>query len=390
MYSTHNFKLINSKVAQAPLCQQLTSLPPQHFISSRTVKISHYFWDESDPFSQNPELNEHNARYRATGFADPRLYRDTPLTDDQMHNMTIYTQDHVNGNFCSIIPAPCSGLFHEMILRDHRFSSPVLKTQVVERVPERAELHGAMVGVNRGRLASFALPPFQVYNHIERTRLDRKYVLVEFELDNFNIATGLVGVGLPSVGVFGLLLSNHLQRNTLSVGDVGFAIGIHNILPIVTGSNPDELPRKAKIQGYLVMECKYAQLDSLMMRLNADFKVSGTLMSYKKVLLTDQIPKAYWMVDLKSEVERYLRQQPGTDALDAAFRMNQTSLCVPVATGFALFDFPKPVPNMSHIRDKLAWAETLFSLTALEYGDFHHSCFYRRSYQNGVLSWGQE
>lgn len=391
MFSTHNLKLINPQVHQEPLCQALTSTPPQHAISSKTIRLSQYFWDESQPTTPSAYLNQINQQYSANKSVPPQTYRDTELTDSKINNLNIYIKSPQFGDQCSITPVPCLGLFHEMLQRQQNYPTPILSRQMVESVPERYAAHGALVNMRQGQLGSFKLPEFQVKAHTNAAPTERRYILLEFEMENFSIATGLVGVGLPSVSVFGLLLSNFLQRSTIASGDVGFAVGIHNIIYPEQASPSDTLsPRKAKIQGYLVFDCcSPHQENQLIRKLNTDFKISGCVLTHRMVTRTNVLPAAYWMRDMKHDVQQYLRQNPHSDALDAAFYFNPHMLCVPVSSGFALFDVPKPAKRVSHLTQKHSWAEAIFTLTELTYEYFSPRFIYRRVFNDGVLYWAQ-
>lgn len=393
MLSTHNFKTINPAATQAPLCQSLNALVPPHYICSKTVNLSRYFWDEYAPSVSQFQLSTLNDQYlkdkSLSGYA-----RKTPLTDTTIRNMYICLSEKAAGDeFIASTPVPCSGLFHEIISRSYSTGKQVLFDQIVETRQERLVDHGSLIEHHRGMLKSFEIDADIQQPAQPPVTFEREFIVLEYSLDAFNIGTGLVSVGMPTLSVFGLFVTTFIQRNSLSYGHIKFAVGFHSLkrIPKPSFHYPGALSRKSKIQGYVVFQCDDMQQEAhLLRKLNTYFKLSGCELTFKNVYKSNTVPQAYWMRDMEHDVNLYLKQNKTKDALDAAIHFaSHNRLTAPSAAGFALFDPPVDEPKVTHLRNKHAWSEILYSLTSLVSGPLRPEYFYRHFTNGGVCVWRQ-
>lgn len=401
MLTTHNLRMLNPAVSQTPLCQEVGAEVPRTYISSKTIDLRKFVWVDGDTNFSPLELaqaDELNLKFYNTGKLSPDFQRQTELVDPLLHNLYLYIDEPQYKGFCSVSPAPCCGLFHEIILREQETDGILLSKQQVEVKPERLVEHGSMITQHNGTVKSFFLPKFDVVENPNASKADKQYIVLEYEVENFNVATGMVGVGLPSVTVYGLFIANFLQKETLHMGDVGFAIGIHNMRTkhrihgfLKAGAHTQNTLRKSNIQGYLVFDPVNAeQGQQIFERLHTNFKIAGCNLIHKRVFASDEIPDAYWMRQMDTEINEILQDDPESDALDVAFDFALDGrLSVPVASGFALFETPSYKPHMPHLKYPHTWVETLFKSTELVYGGFTKDFLYKRTYKNGVVAWEQ-
>lgn len=402
MLTTHNFKLLNPDVQQLPLCGQLSGKIPLNVICSKNIKLRHYLWRDPLQF-RNDNINDSllsdlNNQFKTTGKLPEYVNRTTDLMDQRMHHLYLNLGAKSTGeNICAITPAPCDGIFHEIIARsEERFDSHLSKQQI-EVKADRMSMHGPMVALHQGSLQVFALPRFEP-QPIRTAPVDKKYIVLEFGVFNFNVATGMMGIGLPAVTVFGTMLSNFVAKACGAENELRFAIGLHSASSrqrnnglILAGSHSNNHLRKSNLQGYLVIEPESEeQAERIFTILSGSLKISGTVLSHKRVIYTNELPYAYWMKDMGAEVDEFLGFNPHNDVLDAMFDFHaEERLCVPVAVGFSMLSRPKVVDS-AVIRQPHCWVETLFKCTELVYGAFKPNYLYGRYYDgDSTFFWNQ-
>lgn len=406
MLTSHNLRMLNPAVSQTPLLQNLQADIPLHYICSKTIKINQYVWvdsyDEYIPAHEQDQANQLNKSFYEAGYLD--FERKTEMVDPLLHCVNVCLSDEsALDHLSSITPAPCPGLYDEVIEREKLRPMVMLSPQQIEFRPERCIEHGRMIKKNEGVLKTFNLPFFDSMPRSFGTAADKKYVIMEFELRGFNVATGMLGLGLPPVTLLGTFFNNYLGRDT-GFGDTKFAIGINQLKP-VSSPPPQQIStyrqmrpiqrasRKANIQGYFIfdidgdVEAAY----ELINKLDDHFKIAKTALGFKRVWYDDVLPHAYWMSDMTKEIQDRLKNHPKKDALDVAFDLyEENRLFAPVSSGFALFDEPVFRPHMENLRYKHAWAESVFACTELIYGEFSRNYLYKRTYENLLLLWKQD
>lgn len=405
MLTSHNLRMLNPAVSQTPLLQNIKADIPLHYICSRTIRINQYVWvdsfDEHVPAHEQDQANQLNDSFYQTGHLD--FERKTEMVDPLLHCVNVYLNDEsVQDHLSSITPAPCPGLYDEVVEREKLRPMVILSPQQIEFRPERCIEHGRMIKKNEGTLKTFNLPCFDSMPRSFGPATDKKYVIMEFELLGFNVATGMLGLGLPPVTLLGTFFNNYLSRD-LGFGDTKFAIGITQLRPVSLGptqpNNPyrqmrpiQRVSRKANIHGFFVFDVDSDEnAHELTMKLNDHFKIAKTTLTFKHVWYDDVLPQAYWMSDMSKEVQERLKNHPEKDALDIAFDFyEENRLFAPVSSGFALFDEPVLRTHMENLRYKHAWAESVFTCTELIYGEFSRNYLYKRTYDDLFLVWKQD
>lgn len=398
MLTTHNFKMLNPAVSQTPLCEVIQGEIPKNIICSKTVDLRAMVWVEGyealDMMNSSVSINE---IFYNTGKLPNELIRQTPLIDPQLHNLYVIKGSAVNGQYIAISPAPCCGLFHEIILRDKELGAN-LSSQQVEVKSDRLAAHGKMVASNKGVIKSFLLEAPKKINEITFKEYDDEYVILEFQVDNFSVSTGMVGIGLPPVSVFGIFIANFLQKNNLNDGDISFAIGVHDFnAPSKNGANlspytnKQKSTRKTSLQGYLVMKPNTpSQKECLLKRLESDLRIAGSTLSHKRIIVSQHLPLAYWLVDMDAEVLDALNADPDSDALDIAFDLAMDGrITVPVASGFAFMGEPEFKANIPNLKHPHCWAETLFKSVEAKHGYFKEEYLYKRFSNDSMVIWQQ-
>lgn len=390
MLTTHNFRTLNPSVSQTPLCQTLMSALPRTFITSASTNLRRYVWVDRQSSSMSPfevmQASEANEYYKQNKCLPMHLELETELIDPVLNHLPLYIgMQNLSRSYISVSTAPCIGLLHEIICREQENQNVLLSKQQVEVNPERYFKHGQMVMEHQGVLRSFLLPFVASSRETKTTLADHKYAVLEFEFNQFNVATGLVGIGLPALTMFGMFVTNYLQKDLYS--DLSFAIGFSQIdnrakINPLTGTANTNMLRKANIKGYLVVHSNnLADTYHIFEKFNADFKIANHNLVSKKTYFTDQIPYAYWLHEIDSDIEAFLLNNKGCDALDAAFHFTENGrLTVPVATGFALLGKPMEIPHIDNIRHPHAWAETIFKSLQITYSAFHQKLFFKRHY----------
>ena len=389
MLTTHNFKMLNPDVQQPPLCGQLQGNIPKNVLCSKNIKLSNYVWRDPLQFKSD-NVNDSllagiNADFKMTAQIPEYVLRDTQLTDQRMHHMYLNMGSQDTGDMqVAITPAPCDAIFHEIIVRGLDRIDVRLSKQQIEVKHERIGLHGPMAVEHQGTLQVFAMPEFQP-RPIQEAVADSKYIVLEFGIHSFNVATGMVGVGLPAITVFGTMMSNYIAKACTAQKDLRFALGIHssssrprNSGMNISGCHSENYLRKANLQAYLIIEPESEdQAEVILQTLNGKLRIAGHDLAHKRVFYTDNLPYAHWMRDIGDEVDEFLALNPHQDALDAMFDFaSEDRLCVPVAVGFSQLSSPKIVES-ENIRQPHCWVETLFKCTELKYGKFQPEYLYQ-------------
>lgn len=402
MFSSHNLRMLNPAVSQTPLLQNLEAIVPNYFICSKTVRIRNFVWidgyERSIPKHELDRVAEINRLYKNTGELDSTFERKTEVVDPLIHCINVKL-DNATNRYASVTPAPCCGLYDEVVQREHEQPYVILSPQQVEFRPDRFLEHGRMIESNNGVLKTFNLPLFDKQPLSVSPPTKDHYVVVEFELNGFNVATGMLGLGLPPVTLLGVFFNNFFAKENSKLLDIPFAVGIYSLRPMVKQSNiyrntnhSQNNLRKANIQGYFVFKTQDKLMArDLISRLELEFTIANTYVANKTIHYTNQLPNAYWMSEMSSEIAERLKSNPEKDALDIAFDFAADGrLFSPISTGFALFEEPERKEHMENVKHEHAWAETVFSCTELVFGDFNERYFYHRNYSDLFVSWRQK
>lgn len=404
MLTTHNFRTLNPSVSQTPLCQTLKSNLPKVFISSATISLRRYVWVDGQSAHISPfelmQAQKANEYYLTNGHLPEEFESKTQLIDPILNRISLHIGKVENERkYYSISTAPCMGILHELICREKENPNVLLSKQQVEANPERFFKHGQIVMEHQGFLKSFLLPRILPLQEMATTRTDKKYAILEFEIFQLNVATGLIGIGLPALTMIGIWVSNYLEKEVTLESELRFSIGFKSIdnrfksdRYMGTLSN-ENIYRKAHIKAYIVISAETEQeTERVFQKLNSDFKISGNTLHAKKTYFSNEIPLAYWLNGLEQEVEEFIANNPDKDALDAAFYFDeQNLLTVPVATGFALMNDPVDQPQAEHIKHPHAWAETVFKSLQLSYHPFKEEFLFKRIFDKdlGLFHWEQ-
>lgn len=402
MFSSHNLRMLNPAVSQTPLLQNLQALVPNHFICSKTVKIRNYVWidgyDQYIPQHEQERVAEMNQGFHQNGHLDLSFERKTEVVDPLMRCINVKIEDLPN-SFASITPSPCCGLYDEVVKRESEQPYVMLSPQQIEFRPDRYLEHGRMIEHHSGILKTFNLPYFEKQSPSFGTPSKEEYVVVEFELNGFNVATGMFGVGLPPITLLGVFFNNFFEKINENLADIPFAVGIHSLQPMVSQThiyrNTNHLQnnlRKANIKGYFIFKVENPDVAAeLISVLDLNFAIAKTYVTSKKTYYTNSLPRAYWMKEMSSEIAGRLAQNPKKDALDIAFEFAaENRVFSPVSSGFALFNQPEEKPHMDNVRYHHSWAETVFSCTELVHGEFDEQYLYHRNYSNLFVNWAQK
>lgn len=400
MLTTHNFRTLNPTVSQTPLCQTLKSDLPKSFITSATINLRRYVWVDGQTENLNKyevmQAQEANQYYKQHKTLPEALELETELIDPVLNHLALHisTENQVK-KYISISTAPCTGLIHEIICREAENHHVLLSRQQVEVSPERYYKHGQMITEHQGEVKSFLLPLIPPTPETTWQQLSEHYAILEFEIRDFNVATGLVGIGIPALTMFGLFVANFLQKELLS--DLKFAVGFERITQkfktnhYASNSNPNSL-RKANIKGYLVVHSDdQKDVVAVFDKFKKEFRFSGLPLISKQAYISNQLPSAFWLHEIDADIERYLSENQGLDALDAAFHFAEGSrLTVPIATGFALLNEPVELEHIE-IKHPHAWAEIIFKSMQISHCDFDEKLLFKRHFdkENLYYHWTQ-
>ena len=402
MLTTHNFRTLNPTVSQTPLCQTLMSSLPRAFITSATTNLRRYVWVDGQTVNLSPfeimQALEANEYYKSKKCLPKNLELETELIDPVLNHLPLYigTTNNIK-QYIAVSTAPCIGLLHEIVCREKENSNVLLSKQEVEVNPDRYFKHGQMIMEHNGVLRSFLLPKIKPIKSNITTTFSNQYAVLEFEINQCNVATGLVGVGLPALTMIGMFVTNFLQKELTE--DLSFAVGFKQIEYRLknnqnTGTINPNLLRKANLKGYLVIHTNNrSDLKSVFNILNTEFKLANHTVNTKVAYLANKIPHAYWLHEIDDAIELFLENNPGSDSLDAAFKFAEEGfLTVPVATGFALLGKPIEISHIDSIKHPHAWAETIFKSLQISYSPFNENLFFRRHFNAEKLffHWTQE
>lgn len=402
MFSSHNLRMINPAVSQTPLLQNVQALVPHHFISSKSVKIRNYVWidgyDHHIPQYEQDRVAEINQQFHSTGRLAESFERKTEVVDPLMRCINVKI-DQLPQGFGSITPAPCCGLYDEVVCRERENPHVMLSEQKIEFRPDRFLEHGRMIEQHQGTLKTFNLPCFDKIPPSLSHPVQDSYVVAEIEMNGFSVSTGMLGLGLPPITLLGVFFNNYFGKVDMGLADLPFAVGIYSLRPATSqtnlyrsaGASQNNL-RKANIKGYFVFKVQdQLMADQVVERLSMDFAIANTYISNKRIYCTNHLPNAYWMNEMTSEVAQRLSHNPQKDALDIAFDFaSENRLFNPVSSGFALFNQPELKPHMVNVRHEHSWAETVFSCTELVYGAFDERYLYYRNYNDLFVHWSQK
>lgn len=402
MFSSHNLRMLNPAVSQTPLLQNVSAKVPLSYICSKTVKLRNYVWidgyDQYIPAYEQEKVVDLNRDFHKHGVLQASDERKSEVVDPLMHCINVKLNDSVRDGYASITPSPCCGLYHEVVEREKEHPLVILSPQQIEFRPDRYLEHGRMIERNNGVLKTFNLPNFDRFAVEPGCLLDEHYVQMEFELNGFNVATGMLGLGLPPITLLGVFFSNFFGKENPNLIDVPFAVGIHKLRPMTQKTNiyrnqntSQNNMRKANVKGVFIFKAvDKQQAIEIGNRLAIEFSIANTFVANKIISYTNQLPKAYWMKDMSAEIHELLAIEPHKDSLDIAFDFAaENRLFSTVASGFALFEPPKEKQHMENVRHDHAWAETVFSSTELVYGDFNPQYFYNRKYEDLFVHWTQ-
>lgn len=404
MLTTHNFRTLNPSVSQTPLCQTLKSNLPKTFISSATISLRRYVWVDGQSAHISPfelmQAKQANEYYLSNGYLPPEFESKTELIDPVLNRLSLYVgKVDQERKYYSISTAPCMGILHEIACREKENPNVLLSKQQVEANPARYFKHGQIIIEHQGVLKSFLLPRIVPMQSTLKTITDKKYAILEFEILQLNVATGLVGIGLPALTMIGMFVSNYLEKEAAPNSELHFSVGFKSIdnrfkSDRYSGTLLNEnIYRKSHVKAYIVISANTeAETESVYQKLNSDFKIAGNVLHAKKTYFTDEIPSAYWLHGVEKDVEKFIENNPDKDALDAAFYLaEQNCLSVPVATGFALMSNPTPTQHVEHTKHPHAWAETVFKSLQLTYKPFTCDLLFKRFYdaEIGLFHWAQ-
>lgn len=404
MLTTHNFRTLNPSVSQTPLCQTLKSELPKTFISSATISLRRYVWVDGQSAHISPfelmQAKQANEYYLANGHLPPEVESKTELIDPVLNRLSLHIgKVNQERKYYSVSTAPCMGILHEISCREKENPNVLLSKQQVEANPERYFKHGQIIMEHQGVLKSFLLPRIVPVQTTETTHTDKKYAVLEFEILQLNVATGLVGIGLPALTMIGMFVSNYLEKEVTPDGELTFSIGFKSIdnrfkSDRYSGKLLNEnIYRKSHVKAYIVVSAETEEeTHNVFQKMNSDFKIAGNTLHAKKTYFTNEVPMAYWLDGVEQEVEEFITNNPGKDALDAAFYLaEQNRLTVPVATGFALMSNPTVAHHVEHTKHPHAWAETVFKSLQLTYKPFHESLLFKRIFDEkiGLFHWDQ-
>ncbi len=396
MLTTHNFRTINPNLSQTPLCQALKTNLSKISLTSNTLRLSKFVWADRQQLRSN-DLDIQSAllaseHYLNTGILPDAISVETALIDPTLHQLKLIEYKDNSQSALSISIAPCMGIFHEIITRSDKIINQggnildYISTQQIEPREDRLFQHGQLIETHNGYLRALKYPVDQIGKrlHGKYSKHDKKYLVVELDIPNLNVATGLVGVGLPAVSMFGLFINNHVQVQANIDRDLQFAVGLCQYQPNkpkLKHEHENHL-RKAKVRCCLVIE---ARTDEEAERISQTFigaiRIGGSDIRHLNCTYTNIIPNADWLKYMDEDVQAYLDANPDGDALDAAFSlMTERPLTLTVA-GFALLNEPKDVSHLFNEPVMHAWAESVFRLTQLEKGIFNEKYLFKLTHK---------
>lgn len=404
MLTTHNFRTLDPSVAQTPLCQTLKSKLPKTFISSATVKLRRYVWVDGQSANISPfelmQAKQANEYYLNNGCLPEDFESKTELIDPVLNRLPLFIGKVNNErHYYSVSTAPCMGILHEISCREKENPNVLLSKQQVEANPDRYFKHGQIIMEHQGVLKSFLLPRINPIQNTVTTTANKKYAVLEFEISQLNVATGLIGIGLPALTMIGLFVSNYLEKEVVLNSPLTFAIGFKSIDNRFKSDRHakalanENVYRKSHVKGYIVVSAETEEeTQKVFKKISSEFKIAGNTLNSKKTYFTNEMPVAYWVHGLEEEIENYIINNPGKDALDAAFYLaEQNRLTVPVATGFALMGTPAKTEHVDQSSYPHAWAETVFKSLQLTYKPFDPQFLFKRIFNEeiGLFHWEQ-
>lgn len=402
MLSSHNFRTLNPSMSQTPLCQTIKTTIPPTAICSKTTKIRKFLWvDSHQDITNNYDhmVADHaNSIFLETGNLPLNIETKTDLVDPFLKHMTIPINETDGLQDISITPALSSGLLHELYLRESENPKIILTQQQIEAVPSRYASHGQLIAEQKGVLKSLLLPKLNKQFESFLDEADDEHLILEFDISQFNVSIGFVGIGLPPLTMIGLFVSNYLEKELEDCTALSFAIGFkeinfnHTRLYLCARSTAQNDYRYADLKICMVFKTdKKSDLVKVFERLNGEFKINGTSLYNKNVRFSNNIPNYYWLKGMESEVAQIMEQK-NTDALGVAFLLSETKrLSVPIAVGFVILDDPKPIEYFDFVRYPHAWAEPIFRSVELVLQKFSNDLFFKKDYcrDNRIIEWKQ-
>lgn len=412
MLSTHNLRTLKATVSQLPLCTTLKAIVPNYILCSNTTKLRKVVWADSLNGSTSKSLSMAQASalndyYLEHGEFPDKAINIPAIIDPELTQVFVPTEiDPVSGKRTniSLTPVPSSGLFHELYHRENEHPFAKLGMHQVEVNSSSWALHGDLVSEQKGFLKCFQLPDIPpIKNRIIHDD-GKKYLVMDFEISDFNVAVGMIGVGLPSLTTIGTFVTNFVQRDAHQINfPIGFALGIHCITKKSSNhfkstqstangrlANMNHT-RRISYKATLVFAVENeSNLDQLYEILAQDFKIAGCPIFNKYLNITSSLPEAYWLKCINSEVSEYLSDYPNYDVLDAFLDKysDEDRIILPVASGYALLEPSKMKTNSEILKHEHAFTEATFSAVELLKGRFNREyVFHRKIVNNGFLHW---
>lgn len=417
MLSTHNLRTLKATVSQLPLCTTLNAVVPNYILCSNTAKLRKLVWADSLNGSSNKSLsmaqaNALNDYYHQEGHFPQRAVNIPEIIDPELTQVFVPTDvDPVSGKRAniSLTPVPSSGLYHEIYHREEEHPFAVLGMHQVEVNQSSWALHGELVSEQKGFLKCFQLPDIQPISDRVVHKTIQKYLVMDFEIADFNVSVGMIGVGLPSLTTIGTFVTNFIQRDAHQINfQIGFALGIHSITKkspnnfkslqsVVNGNAVTNRiinmnhTRRISYKATLVLAVEdESNLEKLYEVLAQDFKIAGCPIFNKYLNITSSLPEAYWVKCINNEVSEYLESHPNSDVLDAFLDMysDEERTILPVASGYALLEPAKMKTNSEILKHAHAFTEATFSAVELIKGQFTPQyVFHRKIVNQGFLHW---
>ena len=417
MLSTHNLRTLKATVSQLPLCATLGSHVPSYILCSNTIKLRKIVWADSMSGSSSKSLGMAQAHALNEYYLDNGQFPNEAISipeiiDPEIPQVFIPTEIDPNTGKrinISLTPIPSSGLFHEIFHRENEHPFAKLGMHQVEVNSSSWALHGDLVTEQEGFLKCFQLPDLNPITERTEVEFNQKYLVMDFEISDFNVAVGMIGIGLPSLTTIGAFITNFIQRDSNQFNfNIGFALGIHSVTkkpshhfksfnqPAYGNQLGGRIPnmnhtRRISYKATLVLAVEDVDnLERLYDVLAQDFKIAGCPIFNKYLNITSKIPKAYWIKCINSEIASYLDTHPHHDVLDAFFDKysDDDRIILPVASGYALLEPAKMKTNSEILKHAHAFTETTFSAVELIEGQFKPEYIFSRKIINqGFLHW---
>lgn len=401
MLATHNFRILNPTISQTPLCQTIKATVQPTSICSRTTDLRTIVWIESHQDHDN-EFEVMSAEYANEYYTKHKtlpevLESRTDLVDPLLTYLDVFFRKNNEIQNFSITPVLSTGLLHEVFAREQENPNVYLSKQQIEVSPEKWMQHGQLMVNQEGVLKTFLLPNVNFNLGGIFDTQEKQYIVLNIDVENYDVATGFIGIGLPSIALLGLSLSDLIERDVQPSDCISFALGFYDIDngqgydAYVSLRNQNSF-RHANLKMCVVLYSEnYSDYEKIASKLNEDFKINNHTVIKKTFSITNEIPRCYWVRDMESDVNEFI-EKTGKDALGAAFYFSEKKLLsIPVITGFILLDKPTVVDYIDGITYPHAWTEYLFRSVELLYTPFSDCFLFHKLYdeKNRILEWKQ-